>query len=293
MKIPNKFPLILVLLTVILISGCSQTGKVITEPTTAQSKDVAVSEKLIVNQLTVFVSKVIDGDTIELEDKVRVRLLGINTPEREQPYYQEATNRLKELVEGKNVVLESDVVDKDKYNRLLRHIYVGDVFVNLQLVKEGYATVYIVQPNTQHEAAMRDAENEAKTQRLNLWEQPAGENVCDNRCIGVSYTHPNAEGDDRNNLNDEYMEFKNTCSHSCDFTNWTIKDDANHIYTFPSFVLEKEQTVTVYTGSGTNTKTNLYWGRPTAVWNNDKDTLYLRNSDGELVLNYPYTGSAK
>ncbi|MDI6885900.1 MAG: thermonuclease family protein [archaeon] len=71
----------------------------------------------------------------------KVRLLGINTPEKGQPYYEEATNRLKELIEGKTVTLEKDIEDKDQYERLLRYIYIDDTFVNLEMVREGYANV--------------------------------------------------------------------------------------------------------------------------------------------------------
>lgn len=258
-------------------------------------KDETTSrQQTTINQSITFVPKVIDGDSIKLQNNIEVRLLGINTPERGQPYYQEATNRLKELVEGKNVTLESDVQDKDQYGRLLRYVFVNDLFVNLQLVKEGYANIYIIQPNTRYETLLRNGEDEAKTLKLNIWKQPTSENICDNRCIGISYFHWNAEGNDCDNLNDEYVTLINTCSYSCDLRSWTIKDEANHIYTFPSFVLENGRAVTVYTGFGTNTKTSLYWGSSgytcNAIWNNDGDTLYLRNSNGELVFSYSYTG---
>ncbi len=288
----SGFLLIIVLLSVVLISGCAQTGKVITEPTATQPGDVVISEKQPVNQPTVFVSKVIDGDTIELEDKIKVRLLGINTPEKGQPYNQEATEKLRQLVEGKSVELEQDVNDKDQYGRLLRHVYIDGVSVNLQLVREGYANVYVVPPNKKYEAELNAAWKECLKDKLNLC-SPSDE-YCGNRCIGISNLKSNAEGDDCSNLNGEYVVFRNSCSYPCELTEWTVKDNANHIYTFQNFALGAEESVTLYTGEGIDTGTKLYWrssGKQcNAVWNNDKDTLYLRNSNGELVLNYPYTG---
>lgn len=264
----------------------------ISEPTSPQQ---GTQQEKILNKSTALVSKVIDGDSIELQNNIEVRLLGINMPERGQSYYQEAITRLKELVEDKNIVLESDVQDKDQYGRLLRFIFVDDLFINLQLVKEGYGTVYVLQPNTKYETSLRNAENEAKKLKLNMWKQPTGENVCDNRCIGISYFKWNAEGNDCDNLNSEYVTFVNTCSHSCDLTSWTVKDESSrNPYVFSISVLENGKTVTLYTGCGTNTKTQLYWCSSgyscNAIWNNDGDTLYLRNSNGELVLNHPYAG---
>jgi micrococcal nuclease len=247
------------------------------------------------NKSTALVSKVIDGDSIELQNGIEVRLLGINAPERGQPYYQEATNRLKELVEGKSIVLENDVQDKDQYGRLLRYIFVDDLFVNLELVKEGYATVYILSPNVKYEKELKAAWSDCLSKHINLCKQPTGENICDSRCIGISYFKWNAEGDDCDNLNGEYVTFVNTCPYSCDLTNWTVKDESSrNLYIFPTFVLESGKTVTLYTGCGTNTKTQLYWCSSgyscNAIWNNNGDTLYLRNSKGELVLNYSYIG---
>lgn len=79
------------------------------------------------------VVRVIDGDTIEIEGGDRVRYIGIDTPETVDPrkpvqcYGQEASNKNKELVEGKTVELEKDVSETDKYGRLLRYVWLGDM----------------------------------------------------------------------------------------------------------------------------------------------------------------------
>jgi micrococcal nuclease len=227
-----------------------------------------------------------------LQNGERVRLLGINTPEKGQPYYEEATNRLKELIEGETVTLEKDVDDKDQYGRLLRHIYIEDTFVNLEMVREGYANVYIIPPNTKYSYKFEKAEEEAKNAKRGIW-QPS-EDL--SKCTGILYFHWNAEGNDCYNLNDEYVTFKNSCSKSIDMTGWTVKDEANHIYTFPDFSLAGGATVTLYTGAGKDTTTELYWDSSgyqcNAIWNNDGDTLYLRDTSGNLVISYSYSGLA-
>ncbi len=88
------------------------------------------------------VSRVIDGDTLELSSGEKVRLICIDTPEQGEKGYEEATQYLEELTLNKIVRLEKDVSEVDKYDRLLRYVYVGDTFVNKELVQEGYAEVF-------------------------------------------------------------------------------------------------------------------------------------------------------
>ena len=91
-----------------------------------------------------------------------------------------------------------------------------------------------------------------------------------------------------NNLSDEYFTLKNSCSYQIDMSGWTAKDNAEHAYTFPSFNLGNAAKVSVVTGSGIDNSTALYWGRSSAVWNNNVDTLYLNTSNGTSVLIYSY-----
>ena len=125
------------------------------------------------------VRRVIDGDTIEVEfgagELALVRYVGIDTPERatdtskEECFYNEATNRNKELVEGKEVKLKMDVSDTDKYGRLLRYVYVGDEFINLKLISEGYAEAIKIEPDINKYTEFKAAEGEAKAKDLGLW----------------------------------------------------------------------------------------------------------------------------
>jgi len=65
---------------------------------------------------------------------------------------------------------------------------------------------------------------------------------------------------------------------------WTLSDEVNHVYSFPSdFVLNADATVTVYTGSGTDIQDKLYWGSGSPIWNNDGDTAYLKDDKGKIV----------
>ena len=125
----------------------------------------------------------------------------------------------------------------------------------------------------------------------NLTEQQPGQNndyMADN-CIDVGNFIYDAPGkDDGSNLNEEQFSLKNDCSYPVDMTGWIAKDAANHAFTFPSINLGANAEVTIRTGSGTNSQTDLYWGSSNYIWNNGEDTLYLTNPDGEEVLNYSY-----
>jgi len=114
---------------------------------------------------------VIDGDTIELADGRRVRYLGIDTPEVGEDYSTEATTRNKELVEGKVVELQSGKRDQDEYGRLLRYVYVNGVFVNAELVAQGYAMAYIFDPDERYSQVLVQLEQYAKMKKRGLWGQ--------------------------------------------------------------------------------------------------------------------------
>ena len=97
-----------------------------------------------------------------------------------------------------------------------------------------------------------------------------------------------APGNDNDNLNEEYVCFRNQGGSPADMSGWHVRDDADHTYTFPSFTLGLGATVKLHTGTGANTASDLYWGRSQAVWNNGGDTVYLYDSGWSLVDSYSY-----
>ena len=122
------------------------------------------------------VISVIDGDTIELQGGRRVRYLGIDTPEPGEYYADEATVRNIELVEGKIVELQIGKRDKDEYGRLLRYVYVDGIFVNAELVVQGYATAYIFDPDDRYSQILVQLEQYAKIRERGLWGAAEGNN---------------------------------------------------------------------------------------------------------------------
>jgi len=101
--------------------------------------------------------------------------------------------------------------------------------------------------------------------------------------------HADAAGDDRENLNDEYVVFRNAGDDTLDLSGWTVTDAADHTYTVPDGVtLAPNATMTLHTGSGADTDSDLYWGAGSPIWNNGGDTVIVTTADGEEVLSEEY-----
>jgi micrococcal nuclease len=124
------------------------------------------------------VLKVTDGDTLHVryqERDERVRLIGIDTPE--VPWYGgagecfgvEAGLYARRRLDGRTVSLVFDVNQRDRYDRLLAYVYLGDELINLTLVRQGYATADPVPPDTRMSSAFDQAEGAARTAGKGLW----------------------------------------------------------------------------------------------------------------------------
>ena len=121
---------------------------------------------------TAKVLEVIDGDTITVEGGYRVRYIGIDTPEihpRVEAYGIEAWQANRRLVEGKRVRLERDVSETDRYNRLLRYVYVDNIFVNAELVRAGLARAKAYPPDTRYQDYLEKMEAEARQAGRGMW----------------------------------------------------------------------------------------------------------------------------
>lgn len=125
----------------------------------------------------VTVTKIIDGDTIVVSGDRTVRYIGINTPETNHPrlgkecYGESAKEANRLLLEGKTVFLEKDVSNTDRYDRLLRYIYLEDFMVNEYLVLQGFALSSTYPPDVKYQDRLREAQIEAMTKERGLWKE--------------------------------------------------------------------------------------------------------------------------
>ena len=127
------------------------------------------------------VERVVDGDTVVVDvdgTRERVRLIGIDTPESVKKgspvecFGKEASKHLASLAPvGTSVRLERDAEERDRYGRTLAYVYraADGLFLNLQMVSDGYAHVLSIPPNVSYADRFRDAERSARTANLGLW----------------------------------------------------------------------------------------------------------------------------
>ena len=132
------------------------------------------------------VSKVIDGDTIQVlmnSDKIKVRLIGIDTPELVDPrkpvqcFGEQASDEAHQLLAGRSVKLVADASqdDQDKYGRLLRYVFRDDgLFINEYLIENGFAFEYTYKIPYKYQAIFKKAEKKAGDEDRGLWNN----NVC-------------------------------------------------------------------------------------------------------------------
>ena len=121
------------------------------------------------------IKAVIDGDTADVEVAgvtTRIRMIGLNTPEVGQCYFQESKNKAVALLSGKSVSLEYDASqgEKDKYGRTLAYIFLQDG-TNFQetMIRQGFAEEYTYSKAYKYQSLFKAAENEAKSKNLGIW----------------------------------------------------------------------------------------------------------------------------
>lgn len=257
------------------------------------------------------VTNVVDGDTLDVQYENgttdTVRLLGVDTPEtygentpdewEEVPNTQAGKDCLhtegegakvfmKNNLEGKQVTLKFDSKSDHRgdYGRLLAYVYYGGEDYNYKLIQTGQARVY--DSTFSKSSSYYSAESSAQDAEQNAWScRNAGDS---GESVSITQIHEDAAGNDNNNLNDEYVVLENTGSASIDVTGWTISDESGKTYTFSSLTLSPGQTVTIHTGSGSDTSSDVYWGRSGAVWNNGGDTVSVSDSSGSAVVSKAY-----
>lgn len=126
------------------------------------------------------VTRVVDGDTFEIDDGRKVRMIGINTPESVDPrraveyYGKEASRYTKSLMEGKEVFLLEGTTPEDRYGRILGWVWLSDgTFVNGDLIYQGYAQVYTFADNPEHANYLLTLQRDAREAGRGLWGEEA------------------------------------------------------------------------------------------------------------------------
>lgn len=211
----------------------------------------------------VTISRVIDGDTLELKDKRIIRLVNINAPEKSQPNSKLASDFLKNY---ENESVEIELIGTDKYNRVLARIYVPE-YLNLELVKKGLSSKFLVQK--EELKLFAEAEKDAIEYSKGIWKKSPYYN-----CLESSI-----------NQKDEIVTIANNCN-NINIGSWILKDESRKLYHFNNIEIGR---VILHTKEGENNETDLFWNSKTDIWNNDRDTLYLFDENLQIA-DYNYYG---
>jgi micrococcal nuclease len=123
------------------------------------------------------VTHVVDGDTIDIENDVRIRLLGINAPARGECGFSESRAYLEELLKEKQIYIEKDISGADRYDRLLRYIYIpsndireDDVLVQDAMLRAGWVRTMAIAPDNRYRDLFASAQEEAKQAEVGIWD---------------------------------------------------------------------------------------------------------------------------
>jgi len=270
----------------------------------------------------VTVTGVVDGDTIRIRYRNgstdTVRLLGVDTPEtgaENSPDEfegvpdtaagrdclgaagREATRFATDRLLGETVSLRFDPESDTRgyYDRLLAYVVVDGGNFNHRLVARGYARVY--DSSFTESDRFYDAESAAQDNGTRVWacrtpgDRTATPTVTASESgLAVATIHADAAGRDGENLNDEYVVFANRGDDRLHLGGWTVTDEAGHSYAVPEVTLAPGDSLTLHTGSGADTATDLYWGQGAPVWNNDGDAVTVRDDTGAVVVRRSYGG---
>ncbi len=238
------------------------------------------------------VMKIQDGDTVQLVNGRFLRLIGINAPEKDEFYYQEASDKLTELVLNKVVRLEKDISETDKFGRLLRHIYMNDIFVGLEMLKGGYARVLTIPPDKKYAAEFKAAEAEAKAKKLGIWSQDNDEET-EGEVEGVSAAtvgrvviNEIAWAGTAASAFDEWIELYNTEEYDINLEGWTLKSGDNSPNMTLSGVISAEGYYLIERTDDDAVATkeaDLAGSFGAGGLNNNGEMLLLSDADGKII----------
>ena len=186
LRMPAKYSLTSIILVIVfLLLSYGKTPVVLQENLPVTPTPVVVDPQIIktyeaTSSASAQVVKVVDGDTITVlvdGKKETVRFIGIDTPEVVDPrrlvqcFGREASEKTKQILINKQVTLVDDQSqgNRDKYDRLLRYVFLGDVNINQQLLVEGYAHEYTYRLPYAYQAEFMQAERSARENKKGLW----------------------------------------------------------------------------------------------------------------------------
>lgn len=231
------------------------------------------------------VTSVYDGDTMTLSTGDKVRLKWVNTPELKPPeqYAVEAREATKAFVSGKTVKLTYGDTVRDGYGRLIAGVEVEGKSLSEHLLELGVGHLFVIPPDETDHTALIAAQERARKARRGIWSTPEFQGV-----LHMTSFHANADGDDRENVNGEYLRVANVSSETQDLSGFRIADISGNSWEFPKLLLPPGNTVKIHSGMGThqkdpNEQLAIYLGSASPIWNNKQDRATIYDRFGRIV----------
>jgi len=229
------------------------------------------------------VENVVDGDTIKvlIDGSIYpVRYIGIDTPESTNTieyFGQESSSKNSDLVRGMDVILYKDVSETDRYDRLLRYVFVGDMFINYELVNQGYATAMYYPPDVACATLFDEAQANARAQSLGMWAVQAGQPIKAGSSGALEIVNVNK--------NAEYVDIKNPGAASIDLKGWVLLSETGNQSCKLEGSVQPGATFRIWSGSGA---TGFSCGYSKSIWNNNEtDPAVLFDPQHQEVDRYP------
>jgi endonuclease YncB( thermonuclease family) len=226
------------------------------------------------------VQQVFDGDTVLLEDGRKVRYLGINSPEYQEPFYLKAKRFNESLVSNREIRLEFDQEKSDSYGRLLAYVYVGDQLVNARLVHEGLAHAFFIGPDRRHNALLLETQEKAKRRKVGIWSSGG-----DKKTLKITSVH-RADSDSH-----AYVRIANLGDKQVRLAGYVLSNENGQKYVFPDVAIEDPGYTLIISGTtgndgkDGNNQRIVHW--PSMAWDND-DTAYLTDPSGTRIDTFRY-----
>ncbi|MEE2752328.1 MAG: thermonuclease family protein [Myxococcota bacterium] len=228
------------------------------------------------------VISVYDGDTFTLESGEKVRLAGVNTPELSpmEPYAIEARDATERFLSATEITLHLGATERDGYGRLIAGASVDGKSLSEHLIGLGLAHLFLIPPIEpgQSSEALLEAQAKARNANRGIW---SNNNFRGD--LHITSFHANAAGDDRENVNGEYLRVCNIASHPLSLEGYALTDASGNRWVLPAMTVPTGHTIRIHSGKGINqtdhkAQLTVYLGNPGPIWNNtyDKATLYDR-----------------
>lgn len=230
------------------------------------------------------VISVYDGDTFTLDTGDRVRLRGVNTPELKpyEPFAAESRDATESFLIGKEITLSYGSTIRDHYGRLLAQASVDGQDLSQYLVERGLAHVFLVAPTDEDVGPLLDAQREAREAKRGLWSTQGFQGT-----LHITSFHANGRGDERLDVNAEYLRVCNITADPVDLTGYKITDLTGHSWDLPGITIPAGFTFEIRSGKGEDagdpTKAlKVYLDNDYPIWNNDHDRATLLDPAGKV-----------